>query len=95
MPARDCRLTCDFDPDARGAYLCTGDCGERVSFGVSVVLTDAEVPPNACASFRDALLRTFGAGGTRRLSPENEPVLPDALWQHLRGGGRVDFGRGF
>jgi len=63
-----CVLRCELATDtAAPSYVCTGGCGERVTFGVSQVLGPEDVPRRACTMFRRTLLRAFGPRGSRRL----------------------------
>jgi hypothetical protein len=76
-----CVIRCEFATDTLApSYLCIGSCGERVVFGVIVVLTDALVPAMACPRFRDEILRVFGRGGPRRFDEATHDVLPMEPW---------------
>jgi hypothetical protein len=78
---RDCSLSCELARDAVASYVCTGSCGERVTFGMGEVLRPCDVPAGACPRFRAELLAAFGAGGSRRFVQDRqvESVIPGEL----------------
>ena len=78
-----CELRCDFATDtAAPSYVCEGSHGERVVFGVSVVVRPEDIPKTACARFREQLLAIFGAGGPRRLDETVHELRPVEFWPH-------------